>query len=136
VGGDQDVGAGRAALAARGGVAGGGGAGVANAVQSETPPKYSRARAGSRLDLFKDWICEQLPADPTIQAQRLRELATELGYEGGKTIFDDYVREVRPRYRVRRTFERTIYRPGELVHPWEPASRSGSGTVRRVAGGW
>jgi len=78
--------------------------------------------AGSKLDPFKEWICEQLREDPELQAQRLRELAGDLGYEGGKTIFDDYVREVRPRFRVRRTFQRTIYRSGELVQCdlWEP----------------
>ena len=76
----------------------------------------------SKLDPFKDWICEQLRADPRIQSLRLREMAGELGYEGGKTIFDDYVREVRPRFLVPRTFQRTIYRPGELVQCdlWEP----------------
>jgi transposase len=95
---------------------------VAKAVASEEPPKYSRAPAGSKLDPFKDWICEQLRADPSIQSLRLREMATELGYEGGKSIFDDYVREVRPRFQVRRTFQRTIYWPGELVQCdlWEP----------------
>jgi transcriptional regulator with XRE-family HTH domain len=95
---------------------------VARAVASETPPRYSRVAAGSKLDPFKDWICEQLREDPKLQAQRLRELAVELGYEGGKTIFDDYVREVRPRFLVRRTFQRTVYRPGELVQCdlWEP----------------
>jgi hypothetical protein len=110
---------------------------VARAVRSETPPRYSRVAAGSRLDPFKDWICEQLRKDPTIPAQRLRELAWELGYEGGKTIFDDYVREVRPRYRVTRTFQRTIYRPGELVQCdlWEPREPVpvGHGQTRR---GW
>ncbi|MGH2852227.1 MAG: IS21 family transposase, partial [Solirubrobacteraceae bacterium] len=60
-------------------------------------------------------MCEQLREDPRIPALRLRELAVELGYQGGKSIFDDYVREVRPRFLVRRTFQRTIYRPGELV---------------------
>jgi transposase len=95
---------------------------VARAVVSGSPPRYERASAGSRLDPFKEWICEQLRADPTIQSLRLREMATELGYRGGKTIFDDFVREVRPRFRVRRTFQRTIYRPGELVQCdlWEP----------------
>ena len=48
------------------------------------------APAGSKLDPFKDWICEQFAADPRIQSQRLREMAGELGYEGGKSIFDDY----------------------------------------------
>jgi len=95
---------------------------VARAVASETPPRYSRVAAGSKLDPFKDWICEQLREEPKLQAQRLRELAAELGYGGGKTIFDDYVREVRPRFLVRRTFQRTVYRPGELVQCdlWEP----------------
>ena len=80
------------------------------------------ARVGSKLDPYREWICEQLTAEPTIQSQRLRELATELGYSGGKSIFDDYVREVRPRFLVRRTFQRTLYRPGELVQCdlWEP----------------
>ena len=110
---------------------------VAKAVRSETPPKYRRATAGSKLDSFNDWICEQLRESPTIQAQRLREMARELGYEGGKTIFDDYVREVRPRFLVRRTFQRTVYRPGELVQcdlwePREPVS-VGHGQMRR---GW
>jgi hypothetical protein len=36
-------------------------------------------------------------------AKRLRELAVELGYAGSKTIFDDYVRELRPRFLARRT---------------------------------
>ena len=64
-------------------------------------------------------------------------MAVELGYEGGKTVFDDYVREVRPRFEVRRTFQRTLYRPGELVQCdlWEPAEQVpvGHGQRRR---GW
>jgi transposase len=110
---------------------------VARAVASEAPPRYGRAPAGSKLDPFKDWICEQLRADPTIQSLRLREMAADLGYEGGKTIFDDFVREVRPRFQVRRTFQRTVYRPGELVQCdlWEPRELVpvGHGQTRR---GW
>jgi transposase len=110
---------------------------VAKAVHSAAPPRYSRMPAGSKLDPFKDWICEQLREDPSIPSQRLREMAGELGYEGGKTIFDDYVREVRPRFRVKRTFQRTIYRPGELVQCdlWEPREpiAVGHGQIRR---GW
>jgi hypothetical protein len=39
-----------------------------------------------------------------------------------RSVFDDFVREVRPRFQFRRTFQRTIYRPGELVQCdlWEP----------------
>jgi hypothetical protein len=89
------------------------------------------------VDPFKDWICEQLQADPKVPSQRLRELAMEIGYAGGKTIFDDYVREVRPRFLVKRTFQRTVYRPAELVQCdlWEPSEHVpvGYGQTRR---GW
>jgi transposase len=110
---------------------------VRRALAAEVPPKYSRPAAVWKLDPFKDWICEQLQVDPSIQSLRLREMASELGYEGGKTIFDDYVREVRPRFLVKRTFQRTIYRPGELVQCdlWEPRAPVpvGHGQTRR---GW
>ena len=110
---------------------------VAKALRCEAPPRYVRPRAPSKLDSFKEWVCEQLQADPRIPSQRLREMAVELGYEGGKTIFDDYVREVRPRFLVKRTFQRTIYRPGELVQCdlWEPREPIpvGHGQLRR---GW
>jgi hypothetical protein len=59
--------------------------------------------------IAEEWLCQQLQADPSIESQRLREMAGEL--KGGKTIFDDYVREVRPRFPWPRTFQRTIYRP-------------------------
>jgi hypothetical protein len=77
-------------------------------------PDDRRAPSPSKLDPLKPWIEEQLRADPSIPAKRLRELAEELGYEGAKTIFDDWVRELRPRYLRRRTYQRTLYRPGEL----------------------
>ena len=111
---------------------------IRRALVAETPPRYARAPAGSKLDPFKEWICDQLRADPLIQSLRLREMAGELGYCGGKTIFDDYVREVRPRFRRPRTFQRTIYRPGELIQCdlWEPTGQIpvGHGQTRRV--GW
>jgi hypothetical protein len=95
---------------------------ISRALAAEAPPRYTRPSAGSKLDPFKGWICEQLRVEPTLESQRLRELASGLGYTGGKTIFDDYVREVRPRFLVRRTFQRTLYRPGELAQCdlWEP----------------
>jgi transposase len=110
---------------------------VRRALAATRPPKYSRAASGSKLDPFKDWICEQLAMNPRIQSQRLREMAGEIGYLGGKSIFDDFVREVRPRFLAARTFQRTIYRPGELVQCdlWEPREHIpvGHGQRRR---GW
>ncbi|MGB8878607.1 MAG: hypothetical protein WCD11_19945 [Solirubrobacteraceae bacterium] len=110
---------------------------VRRALAAAQPPRYERQATGSKLDPFKEWICEQLAVDPRIQSQRLREMASEIGYEGGKSIFDEYVREVRPRFLVPRTFQRTIYRPGELVQCdlWEPRDliAVGHGQHRR---GW
>lgn len=110
---------------------------ISRALAAEAPPRYVRAPGGSKLDPFKEWVCEQLRVEPSVPSQRLRELAGELGYTGGKSIFDDYVREVRPRFLVRRTFQRTVYRPGELVQCdlWEPRELVpvGYGQTRR---GW
>ena len=110
---------------------------IRRALAAAEPSKYSRRVRVSKIDPFKEWICDQLQADPRIQSQRLRELATEIGYQGGKSIFDDYVREVRPRFLTPRTFQRTVYRPGELMQCdlWEPAQQVpvGHGQTRR---GW
>jgi transposase len=111
---------------------------IRRALAAAEPPKYERAAAAvSKLDPFKEWIGDQLQTDPAIQSLRLREMAVELGYEGGKTIFDDYVRQVRPRFQRARTFQRTIYRPGELIQCdlWEPRGHIpvGHGQLRR---GW
>jgi hypothetical protein len=110
---------------------------VRRALAAGEPPTYSRPVTVSKVDPFKEWICDQLRADPRIQSQRLREMAGEIGYDGGKSIFDDYVREVRPRFVRLRTFQRTIYRPGELVQCdlWEPREHVpvGHGQQRR---GW
>jgi hypothetical protein len=108
---------------------------ITRALLSDQPPRYERLSSGSKLDPFKDWICDRLREDPSIQSMRLREMATELGYQGGKSIFDDYVRENRPRFQIKRTFQRTIYRPGELVQCdlWEPREPVpvGHGQLRR-----
>src|SRR5947209_3965039 len=110
---------------------------VSRLLAASEPPKYVRAPAGSVLDPFRDWICQRLDEDAATTSQRLRELAEEIGYRGGKTVFDDYVREVRPRFLAKRTFQRTIYRPAELIQCdlWEPSEHVpvGWGESRR---GW
>jgi transposase len=89
---------------------------VQRAIRSDAPPSYERPPQGSKLDPFKDEIDRLLRADPRLPGTRMRELLQELGYAGGKTILDDYLREVRPRYLPRpRTFQRTTYRPGEIL---------------------
>jgi transposase len=52
---------------------------IRRAVGADAPPMYSRAPSVSRLDPFREWICERLREDPGIQSLRLREMAGELG---------------------------------------------------------
>ena len=72
---------------------------------------------------------------PAIPGQRIRELIAPLGFAGGKTIVDDYLREVRPLLRPARTFQRTIYRPGVICQfdLWEPSDEIpvGQGQTRK-----
>jgi transposase len=107
------------------------------ALRSAAPPSYERVPAGSKLDPFKEEIHRLLRADPRLPGQRVRELIAPLGYAGGKTILDDYLREVRPLFDPPRTFQRTVYRPGEICQfdLWEPGTEIpvGHGQSRR---GW
>jgi transposase len=108
---------------------------VRRALRRAGPPRYERPPRPSKLDPCRDEIHRLLQADPRIPGKRIRELIEALGYEGGKTILDDYVREVRPLYERRRTYQRTIYRPGELCQfdLFEPRQEIpvGHGQVRR-----
>ncbi len=110
---------------------------VRRALRAASAPKYQRPSAPSKLDPFKGEIHRLLRADPRLPGQRVRELIAPLGYVGGKTILDDYLREVRPLFDPPRTFQRTIYRPGEICQfdLWEPRAEIpvGHGQTRR---GW
>lgn len=92
---------------------------VRRALRSSQPPRYQRASAGSKLDPFKAEIHRLLKADPSLPGTRVREL---LDWTGGKTIVDDYLREVRPFFSPPRTYQRTRYRPGEICQfdLWQP----------------
>jgi transposase len=110
---------------------------IRSALRASTAPKYSRPSPVSKLDPFKDEIHRLLKTDPRMPGQRIRELIAPLGFDGGKTIVDDYVREVRALFDPPRTFQRTIYRPGEICQfdLWEPAGEIpvGHGQARK---GW
>ena len=95
---------------------------VRAALRAAEPPKYQREPAGSKLDPFKDEIHRLLKGDAELTGQRIRELIAPLGFVGGKTIVDDYLREIRPFFVDQRTFQRTVYRPGEICQfdVWEP----------------
>jgi hypothetical protein len=109
---------------------------IRRALRSAEPPRHRRPPRPSKLDPFRDEIHRLLRSDPRLPGKRVRELLEEQGYVGGKTIVDDYLREVRPLFLPRpRTFQRTSYRPGALCQfdLWEPSSEIpvGAGQTRR-----
>jgi transposase len=106
---------------------------VRAAVRAAEPPRYERALAGSKLDSFKEEIHALLRREPGMTGQRIRELIAPLGFEGGKTIVDDYLREVRPFFVTPRSYQRTIYRPGRSASSicGSPRPRSLSVMARR-----
>ena len=95
---------------------------VRRALRSADPPKYSRAQRPSKLDPFTDEVHRLLKDDPRLPVVRIRELLQPLGYTGGETILKRHVREVRPLFLPVRTYQRTVYLPGELAQCdlWEP----------------
>jgi hypothetical protein len=56
-----------------------------------------------------------LKDDPRLPGVWVRELIEPLGFVGGKTIADDYLRGVRPLFLRPRTHQRTAYRRGRSV---------------------
>ena len=109
---------------------------IRRALRSAEPPRYRRPPRSSKLDPFRDEIHRLLGDDPRLPGKRLRELLEEQGYAGGKTILDDYLREVRPLFLPRpRSFQRTCYRPGALCQfdLWQPSREIavGAGQTRR-----
>lgn len=109
---------------------------VRRALRSDRPPRYCRPSRPSKLEPFKDEIHELLRRDPKLTGVRVRELIEPLGFDGGKSIVDDYLREVRPLFERRRTYQRTIYRSGEVCQfdLWEPGHEVpvGHGQSRRA----
>lgn len=106
------------------------------ALRSDAPPVFRVPARPSKLDPFKEEIHDLLRGDPKLPGVRVRELIEPLGFDGGKTIVDDYLREVRPLFLRPRTYQRTIYRPGEVCQwdLWEPSTHVpvGHGQVRRA----
>jgi len=110
---------------------------IRRALRDASPPRYQRRVGASKLDPFKDEIQRLLREDPRLPTIRVLELIGELGFGGGKTLVYDYVTELRPFYAPRpRTFQRTVYRRGELLQfdLWQPKREVpvGYGQTRRA----
>jgi transposase len=88
---------------------------IRRALAAVEPPRYGpRSRRASKLDHYRAEIERLLDDEPALSGVRIREQIEALGYDGGKTILDDLLRELRPRHATPRSFQRTRYRPGEL----------------------
>ncbi|MDQ6776644.1 MAG: IS21 family transposase [Actinomycetota bacterium] len=96
---------------------------IRRALRGQAPPSYQRASRLGVLDPFKPEIHRLLQDDPKLPGVRVRELLEPLGCTAGKTVVDDYLREIRPLFAPPvRTFQRTIYRPAEICQfdVWQP----------------
>jgi transposase len=111
---------------------------IRRALRSDRPPSYERSPRAGVLDPFKPEIHRLLKVDPKLPGVRVRELLEPLGCAASKTVIDDYLREVRLLFAPPpRTFQRTVYRPGEICQfdLWQPREEIpvGHGQTRR---GW
>jgi len=108
---------------------------VRRALRSGEPPRYRRLPRPSKLEPFHDEVHRLLRSDSRMPGTRVRELLEEQGYRGGKTILDDYLREVRPLFQRQRTFQRTRYWPAVFCQfdLWQPSREIpvGAGQTRR-----
>jgi transposase len=109
---------------------------VRAALRSEAPPVFTLPERPSKLDPFKDEIHRLLKDDPKLPGVRVREEIEPLGFDGGKSIVDDYLREIRPMFVKLRTHQRTVYRPSEVCQwdLWETSAPVpvGHGQLRRA----
>jgi transposase len=111
---------------------------IRKAIRGAEPPGYRRVPVGSKLDPHREQIARLVREVDGISNTRIRELIGEAGYQGSKTILDDYLRELRPILCPKRTYQRTTYRPGELVQfdLVEPRKEIRLVMARRGAGMW
>jgi transposase len=92
---------------------------VRDALRSDAPPKYERARSGSLVDAVEPRIRELLSEFPTMPATVIAE---RVEWSHGMTILNERVRELRPLFVPPDPVQRTSYRPGELAQwdLWQP----------------
>jgi len=75
-------------------------------------PQRPTIKRPSKLDSFKDEIAKMLSVDPEASGEVIRRRLALLGFDGGKTIVNDYLKTVRGEYRQKRAFIRFEYLPG------------------------
>jgi transposase len=93
------------------------------AEHSALPPTPSRAPRPKRIDAFHARVAELFARYPHITAQRVFEILTDEGFEGGYTAVKKYVRQVRPTKRPAPSLTTPVYGPGKMAESdWSPYS--------------
>jgi hypothetical protein len=69
---------------------------VRAALRPGEPPAFRCPERRSNLEPFRDEIHRLLKEDPKLPGVRVPEETEPLGFDGGRTIVDDQLREVRP----------------------------------------
>ena len=72
-----------------------------------------RSKRTSKLDPYKETLADLLRQDPTASCVVLRQRIASLGYRGGRSILDEYVRSHRQKLSAPRAFLRIEVEPGE-----------------------
>lgn len=89
--------------------------------QAALAPRPPRVARGSKLDPFKPRIAELFAKYPEITAQRVLEILTEEGFQGGYTAVKKYVRKTRPRPAPKPSLETPEWGPGKMAESdWTP----------------
>jgi transposase len=92
---------------------------VRDALRSDEPPRYERARRGSIVDAVEPEVRALLQQFPTMPATVIAE---RVGWENSIRVLRDRVAELRPLFLPPDPAQRTFYRPGELgqFDLWQP----------------
>jgi transposase len=89
---------------------------VSRALDSDQPPRYKkREMQETLLDPYKPKIHALLSEDPKLSAVRIFDKIEPEGYQGQLTILREYLRQVRPEYKLREVYLRMSYQPGQYA---------------------
>ena len=89
---------------------------VERALSSDQPSRYKkRVTREILLDPYKPKIHALLSEDPQLSAVRIFDKIEPEGYQGHLTILRDYLRQVRPEYKLREVYLRMSYQPGQYA---------------------
>lgn len=90
-------------------------------IHSALPPSPTQAPRAKKIDAFKLQVATLLEKYPDITAQRVFEILTADGFDGGHTAVKKYLRAVRPKTRPAPSRVTPSYAPGEMAESdWSP----------------